>query len=304
MGFSAAMTNPFTLGVAQKIAGLPLFSGVEWRIAIFIAIYLVLAGFLVWYARRIDRRPDLSSVFQDDERTREKFRLDGAQAQTNPHTARAIAWFLAFLALIIGVLIASPFVAILSDLALPVVGILFVIAGVGAGILAGTAGKDVGHALIDGISGIAPSIPLILMAASVKYIVAQGGVMDTFLYGAAQSLAHASPLVAVVMVYALTLFLELFVPSGSAKAFLLMPILVPLADLTGITRQVVVTAYCFGDGFSNLAYPTNPVLLIALGLTVATYPKWIRWTMGLWLVVLVVTIAFLGLGVVFRWGPF
>jgi uncharacterized ion transporter superfamily protein YfcC len=104
--------------------------------------------------------------------------------------------------------------------------------------------------------------------------------------------------------YVLTLFLEIFVPSGSAKAFLLMPILVPLADLSGITRQVVVTAYCFGDGFSNLAYPTNPVLLISIGLTVVSYPRWIRWTLLLWCGVLVVTIAFLGLGAVMRWGPF
>ncbi len=70
-----------------------------------------------------------------------------------------------------------------------------------------------------------------------------------------------------------------FVSSGSAKAFLVMPILLPLADLVGVTRQVAVTAYCFGDGFSNLAYPANPVLWICLGLTAVSYVKWLQWTL-------------------------
>jgi uncharacterized ion transporter superfamily protein YfcC len=84
----------------------------------------------------------------------------------------------------------------------------------------------------------------------------------------------------------------------------MMPILLPLADLIGVTRQVTVTAYCFGDGFSNLVYPTNPVLLICLGLTVVSYPKWLRWSLGLWAWVLLATIGFLGLAVAIGYGPF
>jgi uncharacterized ion transporter superfamily protein YfcC len=84
----------------------------------------------------------------------------------------------------------------------------------------------------------------------------------------------------------------------------MMPILLPLADLIGVTRQVAVTAYCFGDGFSNLAYPTNPVLLICLGLTVVSYPKWLKWTAPLWVAIILATLAFLGLGVAIHYGPF
>ena len=91
---------------------------------------------------------------------------------------------------------------------------------------------------------------------------------------------------------------------GSAKAFLMMPILLPLADLVGVTRQITVTAYCFGDGFSNMVYPTNPVLLIALGLTVVSYPKWLRWTLPLWGVIVVITLIFLAIGVLIGYGPF
>ena len=84
----------------------------------------------------------------------------------------------------------------------------------------------------------------------------------------------------------------------------MMPILLPLADLIGVTRQVTVTAYCFGDGFSNLVYPTNPVLLICLGLTVVSFPKWLRWSLGLWMWILLATIGFLGLAVAIGYGPF
>jgi uncharacterized ion transporter superfamily protein YfcC len=74
--------------------------------------------------------------------------------------------------------------------------------------------------------------------------------------------------------------------------------------LVGVTRQVTVTAYCFGGGFSNLVYPTNPVLLIVLGLSVVSYPKWLKWTLPLWVVVILVTLIFLGIGVAIGYGPF
>jgi uncharacterized ion transporter superfamily protein YfcC len=106
------------------------------------------------------------------------------------------------------------------------------------------------------------------------------------------------------LIYTLALLIEFFVASGSAKAFLMMPILLPLADLVGVTRQITVTAYCFGDGFSNMIYPTNPVLLIALGLTVVSYPRWLRWTLPLWGLVLLITLAFLAIGVAIGYGPF
>jgi uncharacterized ion transporter superfamily protein YfcC len=142
------------------------------------------------------------------------------------------------------------------------------------------------------------------MAASIKFIVVQGGIMDTILHGAVGAISQADPFVAAIIIYFLALFIELFVASGSAKAFLMMPILLPIADLVGVTRQVAVTAYCFGDGFSNLAYPTNPVLLICLGLTVVSYPRWLKWTAKLWFWVLLVTLAFLGIAVAIRFGPF
>jgi len=184
------------------------------------------------------------------------------------------------------------------------VGLLFLAGGLGAGLIASPEKKDVWKALGEGVGGIAPGGILILMAMSIKLIVVSGGIMDTILFQASKLFQGANPFISAVLIYLLALLIEFFVSSGSAKAFLMMPILLPLADLVGVTRQITVTAYCFGDGFSNMVYPTNPVLLIVLGLTVVGYPKWLRWTLPLWGAIVLITLAFLALGVAIGFGPF
>jgi uncharacterized ion transporter superfamily protein YfcC len=306
MGFSAAVTNPFTIGVAQKIAGLPLFSGFAFRLIIFLAIYTVLAIFLVLYAQKIERKPETSAVYAQDSSNRAKYQnvqFDPAEG-SHLNMRAVLIWLGIFLALIVAVLLSGPFVPAISDYSLPIVGILFLIGGIGAGLISGVGRGTVARAAWEGLVGIAPAVPLILMAASIKFIVVQGGIMDTILHGAVGAISQANPFFAAIIIYFLALFIELFVASGSAKAFLMMPILLPIADLVGVTRQVAVTAYCFGDGFSNLAYPTNPVLLICLGLTVVSYPRWLKWTAKLWFWVLLVTLAFLGIAVAIHFGPF
>lgn len=306
MGFSAAVTNPFTIGVAQEIAGLPLFSGAWLRVPIFLTVYAALAVFLVRYARKVERDPEASPVFEEDRAERVKYaslQLD-AFSERNPQLGKAIGWFLASCLLILLVLVAGPLFPAISELALPLVGVLFLIGGIGAGLVAGVGGSAILRSIGQGASGIAPGIPLILIAASVKHIVAQGGIMDTILHSAALSFPRAGPFTAALIVYFLALLIEFFIASGSAKAFLIMPILLPVADLVGVTRQVAVTAYCFGDGFSNMAYPTNPVLLICLSLTVVSYPKWIKWSLKLWPWVFLITVAYVGLGVAIGYGPF
>ena len=305
MGFSAAISNPYTLGVAQQLAGLPLFSGAWLRIIIFVVVYLIFMSFLSAYARKIDKDQKASLVYGEDTAEREKYKhMDASFIEEDPKQNRAMNFFGIFLIFIFIVMLAGPFVPAISDYALPIVGILFLIGGLGAGFLSGKGGKTVWQGLIEGLGGLAPSIPLILMAASIRYIIDSGGVTDTILHAAADPFQQLGAFPAAIVVYALALGIEFFIASGSAKAFLMMPIVLPLADLIGVTRQTAVLAYIFGDGFSNLAYPTNPVLLISLGLTVVSYPKWIRWTAKLWLWVILVTIAFLGVAVAINFGPF
>jgi uncharacterized ion transporter superfamily protein YfcC len=305
VGFSAAVYNPFTIGIAHQLSGLPLYSGAAPRVVLFFIVYAILAAFLSGYARKIDRQPEASLVFEEDKRERAKhrnFEVDDS-LETNPRMKRGAIFLGISFGLIMLVLVALPFVPLLRDIALPLTGLLFVIGGIGAGLVSG-AGKKAWGAAWDGFIGIAPATLLLMMAASVKHIIASGGILDTILHWASTAFSGTSPFASAMMIYALTLVLELFITSGSAKAFLLIPIIMPLADLVGVNRQIAVSAYTFGDGFSNMAYPTNAALLITLSLTVIPYPKWLRWVAGLWVWVLLVTVIFLALAVAFNHGPF
>jgi uncharacterized ion transporter superfamily protein YfcC len=319
LGFSAAITNPFTIGVAQELAGLPLFSGSWFRIPIFLVMYLVLLVFLIRYARRVERSggPDKNEgreVYQwvrnqnPDELAGPEPGLTGSdpgqREQLTPAIRLPLVWFGACLGLILLVLISAAFLDLVSSYALPLVGLLFLVGGLGAGLLSSQPRGDILAALWEGVVGIAPGIVLILMAVSVKLIITEGQILDTVLQAAAQPFTQAGPFLSVLMIYGLALLIEFFVSSGSAKAFLLMPLLLPLADLVGVSRQLTVTAYSFGDGFSNTMYPTNPVLLIALGLAAVSYPRWLRWTLPLWGLVILISGLFLGLGVWIGYGPF
>ena len=305
IGFSAAITNPFTIGVAQKLAGLPLFSGALMRIPVFIVFYTILAWFLLSYARRIDRDPSSSLLYRQDQHNRSGFKhLDLSAVRSNPGTRKAALVFGIFLVLIIAVLISSPFIPFLSSYSLPLVGLLFFIGGLTSGFISEIGGKSIAKALKEGIIGLAPGIPLILMAASTKHIVSNGKVIDTILHGASTTLQNTSPTAAVLIMFVLALVVEFFVASAGAKAVLMMPILLPLADILGVTRQLTVSAYCFGDGFTNLAYPTNAILLIVLGLASVSYGQWMRFTFKLWLVIFPLVALFLWIGTLIGFGPF
>lgn len=305
VGFSTAVFNPFTIGIAHQLSGLPLYSGAGPRVVLFAVVFAILAVFITRYARKIDRRPEASPVFDEDREGKAKygnFVLDNS-LEENPKMRRgAVSLGISF-GLILVVLVSLPILPALRDIALPLTGLLFVVGGITAGLLSG-AGKAAWKAAWDGFLGIAPAIPLLMMAASVKHIIAAGGILDTILHWANSAFTGAPPFTAALMIYALTLVLELFVTSGSAKAFLLIPILMPLADLVGVNRQIAVSAYTFGDGFANMAYPTNAALLITLSLTVIPFPKWFRWVAGVWGWIILATVAFLAVAVAINYGPF
>jgi len=311
-GFTAAITNPFSIAITQKIADLPLYSGFGYRIIIFMVYYAVVFLFLYRYARKIEKDPTKSLVYKEDAGLREKYRnidsleemLGGKTPEEYRKVKKAAVAFSISIFLIVAMVAAIQFLPALSDLTLPLIGLLFLIGGFVAASIAGIPFKKRMKIIGSSIAGIAPGIVLILLAMSVKFIISNGGIMDTILFYTSQAILSASPYVAILLIYALILLLELFVGSSSAKAFLVMPLIAPLSDLIGVTRQTSVLAFCFGDGFSNIIYPTNPVLLICLGLTVVTFPKWFKWTFKLQLVSLAIACVFLLIGVWTGYGPF
>jgi uncharacterized ion transporter superfamily protein YfcC len=318
-GFAAAITNPFSVAIAQKISGLPVYSAIGYRVLIFFCFFLLLDIFLIRYARKIEKKPELSYVYEEDAPVRAKYAksaydaVNSQQATVGGDTAasgysrrmnRAIKCFGAFVLMIFGAIIAASLIPSLSDLALPLIAVLFLAGSIISSAVSGLEGKTGLKTAVNGIAGMAPGILLILMAMSVKHIISNGGIMDTILNAAASMISGSSPYAAIFVLYVLILALELFIGSSSAKAFLVMPIIAPLADLIGLTRQSTILAFCFGDGFSNVLYPTNPVLLICLGLTVISYGKWFKWTIRIQLAAFALSCAFMAVAVAVRLGPF
>ncbi len=311
-GFTAAITNPFSIAITQKISDLPLYSGSALRVLIFLTYFILILVFLIRYAKRIEKDPTRSLVYGEDENLRKKYtgtegveRILGVKSsQERKKLNEAAITFGVFVLLIFAVIIVASLTPSIADLELPIIGLLFLIGGIVSAVIAGIGSKRCLKILGKSAVGVAPGIILILMAMSVKFIISHGGIMDTILYYTAGAISTTSPYVAILIIYALILLLELFVGSSSAKAFLVMPLIAPLSDLVGITRQTSVLAFCFGDGFSNVLYPTNPVLLICLGLTVVTYTKWIKWTYKLQLIAFAIACGYLFLGIAIHYGPF
>lgn len=120
--------------------------------------------------------------------------------------------------------------------------------------------------------------------------------MDSILYYASGWIGSSTKFNALLGIYLLVMVLNFFIGSGSAKAFIIMPIIAPLLDMIGVSRQMGILAFQFGDGFSNILYPTNAVLLISLGLASVSYPKWFKWIIKIELVMAILSIGFLWLG--------
>lgn len=301
-GFSAAIMNPFTVAIAQRIAGLPLYSGTGLRILFFIAIYIVLVIFLISYAKKIDKDPKKSSVYEDDNPRKNNYNLNIEEIKENADYKKSaiifcIACFLFLLAFLF-----SASALNLTDYSMPLIALIFVLMSTVSAKLAGVKGKSIFKSFIKGIGAIAPSIILIPLAISVTYIIKDSNILDTLINGAGALLTNSNIFINIIIIYGVVLLMNFFIGSASAKAFLLMPLLLPLASVTGITAQATVLAYCMGDGFSNVLYPTNALLLIALGLTVVPYTKWFKWTIGVQICIALISIAFLAIAVLIGYG--
>ncbi len=282
-GFAAALTNPFTIGAAQRIAGLPLFSGLFYRLIIFVTVYLLYTWYVITKSRQQEKISGGSCASSEI----------GAAPPASPEKHRALVWFAAWMAVMAAVIAAFSQSAVLSQYILPAVMVSFVAAGAGSGACAGMSFRKLVRRFFQGAAGIAPGIILILMAASIKHIVSTGGAMDTILYRSQQWITGMGPYGAVIMMYALVLVLNIFISSGSAKAFLVMPVITPLADIAGVSRQSAVLAYQFGDGFSNILYPTNALLLICLAISGVSYLQWLKWIWKIQLIFFLCSLLFL-----------
>ncbi len=293
-GFSAAITNPFSVGLAAQVAGVPIASGVWLRIVFFGIIYLTVCVFLMMYLKKIERDPKLSPSYEIDLVKKETLTV----TEEEPNDGRTFKVYTCFFAIQALVLILIASVRSISGRAIPILAASFLIFGLIAGFIVVDDKKArILRYFAQGAVSMIPAVLMIALASSVKLVMTESGIIDTIMNYVISLLDGKSKFLAIVLIYFLILFLQFFIGSASAKIVLVMPIVMPIAMALGLSPSLVILAYCMADGFTDVILPTNPVLLIGLSWANVSYGKWVKWTWKLQCFVFALTIAFLFFGV-------
>lgn len=274
-GFAGAILNPFTVGIAQGISELPLYSGFEFRLVIWVLSTVSMVTFVMWHASRVRKNPRLSPVYELDRERRANLHINGAEAAnfTWNHKLVLILLGLAMLFLIYGVLAFGWFIN--------EIGALFL----GVGIACGVAGRmklaQMAESFKKGAQGMIGVALIIGCARAILVIANDGKILDVMLYNLSGLVANVHPVFAAQAMFVTQCIINFFVHSGSGQAALTMPIMAPLADTVGISRQTAVLAFQFGEGWINPILPTSGVTMGVLGMAQIPWEKWFRWMLPL-----------------------
>ncbi len=294
-GFSAAITNPFSVGIASQYAGVHASSGVWLRMVFFIITYGILAGFLLLYQRKLKANPEASLTYEADKARRDTLTIE--QGEFSPAQKKTFRVYGAFFGIQGVVLIAIASIRAISGLAIPILAASFLIFGMISGfVVSGKPGQVIRY-FCQGAAAMLPAVIMIAIASSVKLVMEESGIIDTIMNFVLNLLVGKSKFVAILLIYFLVIFLQLFIGSATAKIVLIMPIIMPIATALGISPTLVILTYCMADGFTDVIMPTNPVLLIGLSMANVSYVKWVKWTWKLQVSVFIISILVLLLGV-------
>ena len=294
-GFSTAITNPFSVGTAAQLAGIAVSSGVWLRVVFFSIVYLILCGFLLGYLKKIRLTPQASPTYEMDQKRRESLILRrGGKSQDQQKIFRVYATFFGFQGVL---LVAIACIRAISGLAIPILAASFLIFGLIAGQIVCRNFRKVLSYFLQGAVAMLPAVAMIALASSVKLVMVESNIIDTVMNAVLQLLVGKGNFVTILLIYALILFLQLFIGSASAKIFLVMPIVLPITNALGISPTLVILTYCMADGFTDVILPTNPVLLIGLSMANVSYWKWLKWTWKIQVLLFAVSVTVLYFGV-------
>ena len=282
------MFNPFTVGIASTLAEVSILSGFWYRIIMFVVLYVFTSLYLVFRAKRDEKLTPDSQKTAIEERPLEEKIEDGKKA-------KKVA--ILFLSALVVIVIASvvPFIADLG-LGMVFMALTFVIGTFIIGKITFGSLKQTLKIFASGAKDLAPSIVIILLAFSVKYIAESGNILHTIFYYCHNFIVNQSPYLAVILLYLLVLVIEFFIPGSLSKALLLIPILT-LAPIPGISKNIIILIYLFGDGYTNVLYPTCGTLIVGLGLAKVSFVQWIKRTILFQLFLFVISVLFLQLAV-------
>lgn len=282
-GFAGAFLNPFTIGISQQIADLPLFSGIGYRLISWVICTAVAIIFVMIYAAKIKKRPEKSLTFDMDEEKRKNLHigdLENFKGVSKGHKLALYTFALGMVGMVIGVLKYQWYIEEICA--------VFFLTGIFVGIVGRLSIKEFTDAFVSGARDMVGTALIIILARGILIIAEDGRIIDTMLFGLANSIKNLHPIISSQAMFIIHSIINIFVPSGSAKAALTMPIMIPLADIVGVTRQTAVLAFQFGDGFSNMIVPTSAITMGVLTLSGISWEKWARWIIPLEIIFLIV----------------
>lgn len=273
-GFTCGPTNPLTVGVSQTLAGLEMYSGIGLRIVMFIIVPLVCLGYILLYAKKVRSNPGKSLVANVDT---SDLAFNASEFESKPFTVRHGV----ILICLLGGIIAYVWGAINAGWGFSHLGAVFLIVAIVAGVLSGMGPNGIAETFLKGANTMVGACFIMGVAYGISWIFTNSSVLDTIVYYLSQPLQGLSPLVSAIGIFVVIAIINLFIPSGSGKALVVMPIVLPIAQIVGIESQVAVLAYQFGDGITNLCTPLLGVLLLALGFGRVPFSKWERFILPL-----------------------
>lgn len=296
VGFATAFLNPFNVGVAQGIAGVPLFSGIGYRMACWAVATGLTIGFLMWWAARIRRTPQLSPSFALDEERRRTLDLASFEAFAGmTGRQRAVLWLFAatLVAMIAGVVRWGWYVEEIAA--------LFLVMAVAVGVVARLPADDIVAAFLHGARDLVGTALVIALAKATVILMREGQIIDTLLHALAPWVASHSPVFAAQKMFLIQSVINFFIHSGTGQAALTMPLMAPLADLVGITRQTAVLAFQFGE-LTTAIIPTSGITVGVLALAGVRYATWVRWMLPLQAIYLVMALVLLAIPALMQWS--
>ncbi|MBD3873021.1 MAG: putative basic amino acid antiporter YfcC [Acidobacteria bacterium] len=290
VGFAAATTNPFTVNIAQEIAGLPLNSAISFRLLFFVACMTVTLVYMLRYGSRIRRDPSMSFMAGDD------FELPGDDVDPPALRTAHVVILVACIAIFVFILYAVQEMGWwLTQMAGG-----FILMGLVATAVARLPVREATRAAVRGMEEMTVAALVVGFARGITVVLEEGQILDTLIFSAAAVLQHVPRYVAAEGMLVFQAILNFFIPSGSGQAAVTMPLMAPLADVLGLTRQTAVFAFTCGDGFSNTVIPTSGILMASLGLAHVPYDRWLRFMAPLLLQLLVLAAAFMAIAVAIK----
>lgn len=282
VGFSTGTLNVNTTIVAQEISGLAPYSGLSYRVVCFIVFYIVTNLYLVKYALKIKKNPELSPMHELDKlRVKDVDSHDEFNAPMDARKWAVIISLFAALGLIV-------YGGVKLKWKLEETAVVFVWLSIVAGFAAGFKPSQTAKYFVEGAKKMVGAALIIGLARTVSGVLDAGNIMDTSIHAMSGWLNFLPQLLKGPMMFIINLIVNMFITSGSGQAAAIMPIFAPLADTIGLTRQTAVLSFNFGDGFCNYILPTSTALMGILGATDIPYDKWMIFMgklFGIWILV-------------------